>query len=347
MNPAGIRNRLRAGLLLAVVLLGTGGAARGVILGLVDENSTVSIDVDSQHGLFNWIVDGVNLSPTVSGGLTDHRQWFWYRVGNNPEASLETLTRGTTGVSDANFDGNPDTAFVSYSGAPGLKINLTFILGGGSLGSGTAYIREQVSIVNTSQQTVTMSLFKYADFQLDAASGGVETVSFVDPNTVRETGSPDFALEVGHTPTATHREAEPFPLTISKLTNSVPDNLADNSGAGPGAITWAYQWDITVGVSQTVVIVENMQATVPKPSANIVSIAQETNDIRLVWTTTAGKTNVVQATAGLADGSYTNNFADISLPLIVSGNGQVTTNYLDLGAATNLPARYYRVRLVP
>jgi len=31
----------------------------------------------------------------------------------------------------------------------------------------------------------------------------------------------------------------------------------------------------------------------------------------------------------------------------ITGSGVTTTNYLDAGAATNTPARYYRVRLVP
>jgi hypothetical protein len=344
MNRKGIPGSLFVGF---GFLLFTLASAHGLVLGLMDGNSAVSIDVDSQHGLFNWIVDGVNLAPTVSGGATDHRQWFWYRLSSNPEASIDTLTRGSTGVSDVNLDGNPDTAFVSYSGAPGFKINVTFALTGGSTGSGTSHIHEQVSIVNTSQQTVTLSLFKYGDFQLSATSGGMETVSFVNSNAVQETGSPGFALEAVHTPVATHREAEPFPITISKLTNSVPDNLADNSGAGPDVITWAYQWDITVTPGQTVLIVADIQAAVPKPSVTILSIVRETNNIRLAWATTAGRTNVVQATAGSAGSSYTNNFADISGPIVVPGSGQVSTNYLDTGGATNRPARYYRVRLVP
>jgi len=46
-------------------------------------------------------------------------------------------------------------------------------------------------------------------------------------------------------------------------------------------------------------------------------------------------------------GDYSNNFADISGPIIINGNGDAITNYLDGGAATNGPSRYYRIRLVP
>ena len=40
----------------------------------------------------------------------------------------------------------------------------------------------------------------------------------------------------------------------------------------------------------------------------------------------------------------TNNFAAI---FTVTNTVGTTTNYLDIGAATNVPAFYYRVRLVP
>jgi hypothetical protein len=57
---------------------------------------------------------------------------------------------------------------------------------------------------------------------------------------------------------------------------------------------------------------------------------------------------VVQSSPGLPDGSYSTNFTDVS-PLIIMpmGSGDFTTNYPDPGAATNSPARYYRIRLQP
>ena len=46
-------------------------------------------------------------------------------------------------------------------------------------------------------------------------------------------------------------------------------------------------------------------------------------------------------------GSYTNNFSNLTLTIGIPGASLGTTNYLDVGGATNVPARYYRVRLVP
>jgi hypothetical protein len=50
---------------------------------------------------------------------------------------------------------------------------------------------------------------------------------------------------------------------------------------------------------------------------------------------------------GDASGGYTDSFSDISGPIFLTGNGDVSTNYLDNGGATNSPFRYYRIRLVP
>ncbi len=58
-----------------------------------------------------------------------------------------------------------------------------------------------------------------------------------------------------------------------------------------------------------------------------------------------GRTNALQSTAGSSNGSYdTNTFVDV---FVVTNTLDTTTNYLDAGAATNSPIRYYRVRLVP
>jgi hypothetical protein len=43
-------------------------------------------------------------------------------------------------------------------------------------------------------------------------------------------------------------------------------------------------------------------------------------------------------------GNFTNNFA---ATFTVTNTVGSVTNYLDIGGATNMPARFYRVRLVP
>jgi len=93
---------------------------------------------------------------------------------------------------------------------------------------------------------------------------------------------------------------------------------------------------------------EFQAGTDPNNSASsfrITSVVSTGSNVLVTWMTGIGKTNALQWTAGAGDGGYaTNSFADI---FIVTNTVGTTTNYLDAGAATNSPARYYRVRLVP
>ena len=80
----------------------------------------------------------------------------------------------------------------------------------------------------------------------------------------------------------------------------------------------------------------------------LTSIVRQGNNVVLTWTTSGGTTSQVQVTAGTGGGNYaTNGFANLGAQLIIGGSGLVTTNFTDAGGATNVPARYYRVKLVP
>jgi hypothetical protein len=65
------------------------------------------------------------------------------------------------------------------------------------------------------------------------------------------------------------------------------------------------------------------------------------------WTTQGGTTNRVQVARGFTSESASNTFTDISPVVVPLGNYLASTNYLDVGGATNLPAKFYRVRLGP
>ena len=76
----------------------------------------------------------------------------------------------------------------------------------------------------------------------------------------------------------------------------------------------------------------------------VISLAPQGANVVITWKTAGVRTNAVQAASG---GSYgANGFADISGPIIINVSGDTTTNYTDVGGATNVPSRFYRVRLV-
>ena len=60
----------------------------------------------------------------------------------------------------------------------------------------------------------------------------------------------------------------------------------------------------------------------------------------------ASRTNVLEFTAGAADGSYSTNFVSANVTNILNGGTGtgIVTNMIDTGGATNTPSRYYRVR---
>lgn len=79
----------------------------------------------------------------------------------------------------------------------------------------------------------------------------------------------------------------------------------------------------------------------------ILTLVPVGQDVSVTWTTAGGRTNIVQATSGDVNGNYTANFTDLTAPIAITGSGDVTNNYVDVGGATNSPGRYYRVRLAP
>ncbi len=99
------------------------------------------------------------------------------------------------------------------------------------------------------------------------------------------------------------------------------------------------------GMSNLQEFLAGTDPTNPASAFLITSVVGIGSDVVINWMTGIGKTNALQWTTGAGDGSYnTNSFADL---FIVTNTTGSVTNYLDAGGATNFPARYYRVRLVP
>jgi T5SS/PEP-CTERM-associated repeat protein len=115
-----------------------------------------------------------------------------------------------------------------------------------------------------------------------------------------------------------------------------------NPAAAPGADPFGK------GISNTNQFLVGLNPTNPASVFQIISTVQNTTDVSIVWKAAGVRTNAVQATTGDGNGGYTTtNFTDISGPIILGVPGDAMTNYTDVGGATNVPARYYRIRLVP
>jgi hypothetical protein len=79
----------------------------------------------------------------------------------------------------------------------------------------------------------------------------------------------------------------------------------------------------------------------------ITSVTREGNDLRVTWLMAPGQTNALQVSSGGPHGAYTTNIFTDLFTVTNNTTAGTLTNYLDIGAATNKPSRYYRARLVP
>jgi hypothetical protein len=225
--------------------------AQAAILTVTDLNTTVQVDSSDQRGMFNWTVDGVNQM---------FQQWFWYRVGNTAEAAINTLTPTAAAVAGRNIVTN-------YSGA-GFTVEVTYLVTGGTANSGTSDVAETIRIINTSNAPLDFHFFQYSDFDLCGNAGG-ETATFVNANTVDQTDIAGCHLsETVVTPDATHREAGIFANTLGKLNDGVATTLVDNNTSGFGDATWAFQWDVLLGINGTLIISKDKHlSAIPEPAS--------------------------------------------------------------------------------
>ncbi len=127
----------------------------------------------------------------------------------------------------------------------------------------------------------------------------------------------------------------------NSFTSSAQDPTIANATAAASGL-------YTVTVADGNGCTANASTTVLVSLLRLTGISKQSGNITISWTGDGGSTDEVQFTSGTGNGSYSNNFTDIPASLtVLPGSGAVNTNYVDLGGDTNVPSRYYRVRLVP
>jgi len=232
--------------------------AAAQIVSLTNQDSTASINLGSQAGMYNWTVDGINVLD---------QQWFWYRTDTDPtgQHSIDTLPLSYTQFS-------PSYVSASYTGSSFI-ITANFQLFGGTVVSSNALMDEVFLIQNTSNTNLTLHLFEYSNFVLGVP--GSDTVNFPYSNSVVQVGSIGTVSET-NTAVVTglpgyaapmHHEANVYPNTLNSLNQGSPYTLNDTNSAGPGDVTWAFQWDaINLGPGVEAEISKDVTVTVPEPS---------------------------------------------------------------------------------
>jgi hypothetical protein len=236
------------------------------IFTLVDDNSSMTFNTASSGNASDWVIDGVDQLS---------RQAFWFRIGNTAEQSVHALPIAFESATNTNVDPNLDTLFVRYLGA-GFQIDIRYSLDGGLPGSLASDMAEQISISNTGASPLDFHFFQFNDFDLSGTSSGDSAV-FTNANAVQQFEGAMRLSETVVTPVPSHREIDFHPNTLAKLADALPTTLSDTPGtsivAGPGDLTWAFQWDFVLPVGGTYQISKDKHMSgVPEPTGAVLML---------------------------------------------------------------------------
>lgn len=236
-------------LALALAIWGM-GRAEATIYTLSDLNSTVSISSATQAGMFNWTVDGTNHM---------YQQWFWYRLGNTGgQSSFDTLAVVGVVASSSLLQ-------LTYAGS-GFNATVTYSLLGGTAGSHSSDVGEQIRFINTSGSTLPLHFFQYTDFDLNGTISddtGVRT----NANTIQQFDPFTVMSETVATPSANHWEISLYPTLLNHLNSGSPYTLADGISPRSGDVTWGFEWDANIAPNGTFNISKDKNLRpVPEPA---------------------------------------------------------------------------------
>jgi hypothetical protein len=238
-------------IMLAAVLLSP--ASQAQVVTLQDGNSSALVNVNSDAGMSQWLVNGVN---------NLNQQWFWFGVGQGgPQAPINSISSAAYTQSAAN---TLDTTYANTS----FSVEINYTLTGG--GTGSADIAEGITIHNSTSSALNFHFFQYSDFNLLNTAGG-DTVIMNASQAYQYKGSSGIAEGIV-SPTANEFEANTTGgtgSTLYKLNNVNGLVLNNNSSAGPGDVTWAYEWDLSIPANTDAIITKDKDLNielVPEPA---------------------------------------------------------------------------------
>lgn len=247
-----------ASLAVAVTCLTPTTSSAIVGYSLIDGGSTAYLDVNSAAGMYHWDLG--------FGGNQLNQQWFWYRIGNGLAQPINVIGAPTVNVNSANWI---DVTYTSTSG-PLFSLTVSYILTGGGVGSGTALIKENITVLNQSGGTINnFNLFQYSDFNLlGTPSGDSVSINGAMDSVIQSEGSAGIG-EVITDPFANRAEAAMVNNTLNNLNTVAGYDLNNNLAAGPGDVAWSFQWIADIDNNEELVIVKDKGVritVIPEPS---------------------------------------------------------------------------------
>jgi hypothetical protein len=239
-------------------------AVRADIVTLTSGNSSATVDLSSQAGMGQWLINGQNQL---------NQQWFWYRFDGGPagQHSIDT-------IGNLSYVNNANQVFATYTAA-NFSIEVDYTLTGGSPGGSdwTSDITENITINNLTGSTLNFHFFQYSDFALGGTFGG-ETANifqnggFFSKANVTKAGSQ--LSETIDQPLANEAEADIGANTLGRLNSGSNYDLGTAAGLNSGPddnldATWALQWDFSIDANGSVDVIKDKKlsvAPVPEPA---------------------------------------------------------------------------------
>ena len=226
---------------LGILVLPGSASAQVYTMSNGDSTATINVGNSGVLGMNSW---------TVLGGQNQlNQQWFWYSINGAPQQPINTI--GTAQVFNFSSPSSPiDNLGVQYQNSQ-LTVQVQYVLSGNGAGSGSADMMETLSIVNNSTSSINLSFYQYSNFNLlmnnlntVTLSGGPGGYTGALQQTGTSAGS--GIAEVIDAPLANYGEAALAGVTLSELNSGSYYTLNGNNSAGPGDVTWAFQWVATI-----------------------------------------------------------------------------------------------------
>jgi hypothetical protein len=257
-------NRVFTAMALGVLLLPGKGMAQ--VFTMSDGGSTATVNVGNTGTL------GMNSWSVLNNQSQLNQQWFWYSVNGAAQQPINTISTATV----FNFS-NPASPLndlgVTYSNST-LAVSVEYVLAGNGVGSGSADLTENLNIQNTGASSISLSFYQYSNFNLLQNNMNSVTISS-DANgylgATQTTGGPggNGIAEVIEAPLANNAEAALAGQTLANLNGNSYYTLNGNTSAGPGDVTWAFQWNVTLDPNATLNIIKDKGLSiqiVPEPT---------------------------------------------------------------------------------
>ncbi|HSU57056.1 MAG TPA: PEP-CTERM sorting domain-containing protein [Candidatus Dormibacteraeota bacterium] len=231
---------------------------------LHDADSTALIDPTTQAGMFHWDIQGFNQLQ---------QQWFWFGIGTNAVHSIDSISAPSVTPK------GPNEVLISYSN-PGFSVSIDYLLTGGNPAPAgqhaNADIGESIKIVNNTANPLPFHFYQYSYFNLLGQSS--DTVQLGQNlhglyNEAAQNNDSVALTETVVTPGANHGEVAPVGGTLSKLNSGGPVTLGpgfSDGPIGPGAVTWALQWDFNINPGGSATISKDKYldiVIIPEPSS--------------------------------------------------------------------------------